>query len=76
MDKPNQSGRYYADDEKIYQKKKILIHRVQLENTPEETEKNVQTFLSQFGAVTDIRLLKSRKLKRVEAALPSRHLPE
>lgn len=71
MEKTNQKDRYYEDNDKVFQKKKILIHKIQMEATPEETEKKAQTFLSQFGAVTDIRLLHSRKLKRSKTALSS-----
>ena len=52
-----------------YQKQKLYIEDLEVNENPESFEHSLKTFLSKYGTVIDIKLLKNRKLKRTTQIL-------
>ena len=68
------TDQFFEENSVIYQKRKLLIDNIKIEESVEEYEKELLSFLSQRGAVKDIKILKNCSLKSYEQGLRSRHL--
>ena len=52
------------DLDDIYQRQKIHIEELIIEDDLDDYQKNFKAFLSQYGKIIDIKILKNRRLKR------------
>lgn len=57
-----------------FQKQKLYIEDLEVTDSPEAFERDLKTFLSKYGTIIDIKLLKNRKLKRTSKILRFRDL--
>lgn len=57
-----------------YQKQKLYIEDLEIKESFKVFEKDLTTFLSKYGKVLDIKILKNRKLNRTTETLCFRNL--
>lgn len=70
------TDQFFEENSVIYQKRKLLIDNIRIEESAEKYEQELLSFLSSKGPVKDIKILKNCMLISYEQRLCTRNLRE